>query len=287
MYNTIKKITLTFSFLFAGTAIFVSCDTTSVDDHETHSDPFGVTMIMNGIEIATQEDGETTYQDGDHLEIELGQETNVIQVRWIAEDGERFTPDPNDGYTLQWNIANEDVLEVEQHEEDGPWNFHLVGVGNGETTIALELWHYDHADFTSQPFDVHVEAVVSGMDIRDESGQSVVSVNNDEVTGSFDVTAGETIGPFTAYFHDEEGTEIDTDHDYELEWHLNGSEQASIEAVEGEPFSVIINGLTSGQAEVHFSLIKKQDDHDHDEDQNDHDEEIEVFESPDIIITIN
>lgn len=285
LFNT-QKLTFFAAFLVATLFTLQACDTTS-NDHDDHSDPFGAALIMNGVEIAAQEGGAITYLDGDHLELEVGEETNLIQIRFIAEDGDRFTPDADDGFSLQWKVADESVLEVEQHEEDGPWSFHLVGTGVGETTVEFDLFHNDHSDFTTLPFDVHVEEVVSGMEVQDESGQSVVTVNDaGEVTGTFEVNAGETAGEFTAIFLDEDGAAIDTDHDYELEWHVEGTEIATVEAVEGSPFSFNIQGVSAGQTQVHFALIKAHED-DGGGDGHDHDGEIEVYESPDIIINVN
>ncbi|NBC28138.1 MAG: hypothetical protein GVY08_14845 [Bacteroidetes bacterium] len=289
MFITIQKTILAACVLLAGVLVISSCDTTSTEDSEEHSDPFGVALILNGVEVAIQENGEITYSDGSHMELEVGEETNLINLRWIDEDGDRFTPDTNEGFSLKWTIADENVLEVEQHEEDGPWSFHLVGVGSGESEVAFELWHNDHADFTSLPFEVHVEEVVSGLEIRDESGQSVISVNNSgEVTGTFNIAAGETTTPYSAVFLDEDGADLDTDHDYELEFHLEGADVATINPVDGSPFSFTITGNASGQASAHFALMKGHEDHGgSDDDGHDHEGEIEVYESPDITINVN
>ncbi|MEX0648793.1 MAG: hypothetical protein WEA56_04570 [Balneolaceae bacterium] len=150
--------------LFTGLFLWTACNNPAgSDDDDEHEDPFGVALIMNGVEIATQENGEITYSEGDHLELEVGEETSLITVRFIAEDGDRFQPDEDDGYSLQWTIGDENILEAEQHEEDGPWNFHLAGHSAGETTISIILWHDDgnHDDFTSMEFEVHVEETAS------------------------------------------------------------------------------------------------------------------------------
>lgn len=142
--------------------IFYSCSNpASSDDEDEHNDPFGVALVMDGVEIATQENEEVTYHEGDHLELDVGEETSLITIRWIAEDGDRFEAHADEGYSLRWEIDNEDVLEVEQHEEDGPWSFHLAGIGAGETHVEFELWHNNHSDFTSSPFEVHIEEVVA------------------------------------------------------------------------------------------------------------------------------
>lgn len=160
----------TYSFLYTAKSVFtilllsvliVSCSNSvgSDDDHEheEHSEPFGVALILNGTEIAVQEDGSVSYATGDQIDIPAGSETDLITIRFIAEDGDRFEPHADEGYSLDWVISNEDVLEVEQHEEDDAWQFHLVGVAPGETEIQFELWHNEeHRDFTSKPFVVEV-----------------------------------------------------------------------------------------------------------------------------------
>lgn len=286
LFNT-QKLSILTAFLVISLLSLQACDTTNSDD-EDHSDPFGVELRMGDTVIATQENQTVSYNDGNHLELEVGEETDKIRLRWIDEDGDRFTPHAEDGYSLKWNVADEGVLEVEQHEGDGPWSFHFVGAGAGETTVEFELWHNDHADFTSREFEVHVEEVVSGMEVQDESGQSVITVDeNGEVTGSFNVNAGETAGAFSAIFFDFDGAEIDTDSEYELEWHVEGSDFATVEAIEGSPFSFNIQGVSAGQAEVHFALIKEGEDEDGGDDGHDHEGEIEIYESPDIIINVN
>lgn len=152
----IKSVHL-LTILITGVLLWTSCtNSTSSDDHDEHEEPFGVALYMNGEEIAAQEDGEVSYNEGNHLELEAGQETDLITVRFIAEDGDRFEPDGE--YSLQWEIDNDDVLEVEQHEEDGPWAFHLVGLSAGDASVQFVLWHdsHGHGDFTSKWFEVHV-----------------------------------------------------------------------------------------------------------------------------------
>ena len=78
-------------------------------------------------------------------------------MRFIDEDGDQFVPDADDGYALDWEIADESIAEVEQHEEDGPWAFHIAGLEEGQTTLVVKLNHNDHADFVSKDIEIHVE----------------------------------------------------------------------------------------------------------------------------------
>lgn len=283
----IRLQSLVYLVLFLSLSVLLSsCENSASAEEEEHSDPFGVVLILNGVEIAKQENGVVSYAEGDHLELKVGEETNLITVRWIAEDGDRFVPDEAEGYGLQWVIGNEAVTEIEQHEEDGAWSFHIVGTGTGETDIRFELFHNDHSDFTSLPFEVHVEEAVSGMELRDGTGAALITVDSEgNVTGSIDLSAGTQAGPFALVFFDDEGGELDTSTEYELEWHNTGSEFATITADANNPFSITVDGVSAGQAEVHFELIMA---HSEDEgDDHDHDHETVVYESPDITVNVN
>jgi len=277
-------------FTLATLLVFTSCDNpTSSDDHDEHATPFGVALILNGVEIAVQENGEISYHDGDHIELEVGEETNLITIRWIAEDGDRFVPDTEEGYSLNWIVDNEDVVEVEQHEEDGAWAFHLVGLSAGESDIQFQLFHNDHSDFTSSAFEAHVEQAVSGMEVRDGSENAVISVDETgNITGSVSVNENETTEMLSAVFFDDEGAEIDLTDGYELEWHLeSGSENVTIDRSTENPFAFTLTGDAQGQATMHFELIKEDGEHDGDGDDHDHEGEIVVYKSPDITITVN
>ena len=144
--------------LISAALLFTACSNpASSDDEEEHSTPFGVALFLNGDEVAVLENGNVTYASGDHLDLGVGEETDIISIRWIAEDGDRFTPDENEGYSLQWNNTNESVLEVEQHEEDGAWNFHFVGLTEGASDVTFILFHNGHSDFTApQPIEIRV-----------------------------------------------------------------------------------------------------------------------------------
>ncbi|WP_340103676.1 hypothetical protein [Rhodohalobacter sp. 8-1] len=280
--NKLTVLSLALFTLFA----FTSCSNpASSDDDEEHLTPFGVALILNGVEVAVQENGEVTYADGDHLELEIGEETNLITLRWIAEDGDRFVPNTDEGYSLSWIVDNENVVEVEQHEEDGAWAFHIVGLSAGESDIQFQLFHNDHADFTSSPFEVHVEQAVSGMAVRDQAGNAVLSIDESgTITGSLELTTDETTEELTAVFLDEEGTEIDTGSDYELEWHVeSGSEFVTIERSTSNPFAFTFTGTAQGQATLHFELLVEHGDHEDEGEEHG----IAAYESPDITITVN
>lgn len=260
------------------------CDTTSADDdHEEHEEAWGVALYQGGNEIARQFAGEITYSDGDHLELKVGEETPLINLRFLNEEGETFVPDEED-YFLGWEIEHQNILEIEQHEEDGKWAFHLVGLSAGETHLVFQLWHDDHIDFVSQEFEVHVEQVVEGLRVEDESGTAVVSVDsNNEVTGQFSVTAGSSTEHLTIFFLDADGIDLEPDLEYELEWQIGNPASASIEKVEGEEWLFVVSGHEAGETVVQFELVKHRDGHG---DNDDHSDEVVIYESPHVDIVV-
>ena len=122
------------------------------DDHDDHAEAFGLIIRDSGTEIVRVESGQVTGE----IEVGHGKETALLTVRFIAEDGDLFTPDEEDGYALAWEIADESIAEVEHHAEDGAWAFHIVGLEEGETTIQIKINHGDHADFVSLKIEIHV-----------------------------------------------------------------------------------------------------------------------------------
>lgn len=139
---------------FAITMLLAGCDNPAgEDDHEDHADPEGLQLVMNGDVIWSYIDREAS---DDHIDLEEGQETERITVEWLDEDGDEIHgEDLEDEYGLGWEIANEEIVSVEQHDEDGLWSFHLHGETAGETTMQLRLMHGgdDHADFKTPAVD--------------------------------------------------------------------------------------------------------------------------------------
>ena len=122
------------------------------DYHDDHAEAIGLIVRDSGAEIVRVESGQVI---GD-IEVGHGTETSLLSVRFIAEDGDLFTPDEDDDYALGWEIADESIAEVEQHAEDGAWNFHILGLEEGETTIRIKINHEGHVDFVSPKIEIHV-----------------------------------------------------------------------------------------------------------------------------------
>lgn len=127
---------------------------------EAHA-PIGVVGLIirgtGGAEIVRNENGQVSGE----IEIGHGKETALLTVRFIAEDDNLFAPDTEDGFSLGWEIADLSIAEVDQQAEDGAWNFRIVGLNDGKTTLRLKIIHEDHADFVSSEIKIHVSEVMA------------------------------------------------------------------------------------------------------------------------------
>src|SRR5690625_5772031 len=94
------------------------------------------------------------YFKNSPIKVKKKEETENIHLQWLNEYGEAFLPATEDGYTLSWAIEDEELLDVVQHDTDGPWNFHLLGKSEGMTTLSFLLWHNDHEHFSSFTIEV-------------------------------------------------------------------------------------------------------------------------------------
>ena len=118
-----------------------------------HDNPaIGLIVRDSGTEIVRVESGQVTGE----IEVGHGKETALLSVRFIAEEGDIFTPDEKDGYALHWEIADESIAEVEHHAQDSAWAFHIVGLAEGQTTIRIKINHGSHDDFVSPEIKIHV-----------------------------------------------------------------------------------------------------------------------------------
>ncbi len=141
-------------FLFALSLIVLVCNKNPVDhDHDdNHAEAVGLVITQSGAEIVRYENGVVTGK----ITVKAGEETPLLSVQFINEhDGDLFTPD-GDHHTLGWTMADELIAELEQHNEDGKWKFHIHGKTTGNTTIEIKIMHEDHADFVSLPIPVEV-----------------------------------------------------------------------------------------------------------------------------------
>lgn len=135
--------------------VFVTGCGTSDDHGET---PVGLVMSVNDNVLAMQDGSTITYATGDQISLTQGVTLGPILVEFLAEDGDRYLPDSNDGYSLKLSSANSNMLTLTQVSGADAWTVQLTGVMVGGIQITIELMHNGHADFESRPFKVSVVA---------------------------------------------------------------------------------------------------------------------------------
>lgn len=135
--------------------ILAGCSDSTEPPEEEHADPSGVELVMSGQVIASY-DGSTQRWTGE-MEVDAGEETPHILVRFVDEDGDPIPAD--DDLYLEVNVEDESIAEFEQ-DTPGEFGGHLHGLAEGETDVTFMLMHGQvgsgHADFVTQPVHAHV-----------------------------------------------------------------------------------------------------------------------------------
>jgi len=145
---------LPFAVLAAVALILAACESATEPEGE-HYEPEGVELVLGGQVIASY-DGHTQTWTGE-LEVDEGEETPHISVRFVDHDGDPI-PLGDDTY-LQVDIEDESIAEFEQ-DTPGEFGGHLHGHMAGETDVTFMLMHgavgSGHADFVTTPVHAHV-----------------------------------------------------------------------------------------------------------------------------------
>jgi len=125
-----------------------ACGTEPDDDHP---EPVKVDLVISGQVIASYV-ASTGAWDGE-LEVDEGEETAHISVRFIEEDG---TVVGGEGVAMKVEVEDESIAEFEQ-DKPGEFGGHLHGKSEGETDVTFTLLHNDHEEFVTKPVHAHVE----------------------------------------------------------------------------------------------------------------------------------
>lgn len=148
----IFKVLVLAGFVVAAGTIS-GCDWVDSDGEEEHIRPEGLVLEMNDEEIVTYENGVVTGQ----ITVAVGAETDHIHVHFLDADGEEIEHDhAEDDHDIVFEVGDETIAEVEQHEEDGHDEFHVLGKQVGTTTLRVHIGHGDHFDFSSKNIPIEV-----------------------------------------------------------------------------------------------------------------------------------
>lgn len=155
------------TFLYASLLLFLStgilaCGDNPVDsgeddddDQEEHSEAHGLRLILDGVEVYRVLEGQVScQQEPCRIDVMEGDETALITVEFLDDDGQEIhEEDLEEDYSLGVEIADPDVADFEQGEDEGLWTLRIVGRLAGETRMKVELLHAGHADFTTPPLN--------------------------------------------------------------------------------------------------------------------------------------
>ena len=112
-----------------------ACDDDPVDHGDEHQDPVGMVISSGGVDLVTVNGNTVTGT----LTYDAGEESPHLDVEFLDDDGDRFTPEDADEW-LRVTIANTDVAEWEQ-DEPGEFGGHVHGESAGATVAVFDLMH--------------------------------------------------------------------------------------------------------------------------------------------------
>lgn len=140
-------------FMMASLVLFSACDDNPADDdHDEHADAEGLVLRANGQQIVEVKEGVVTGS----ITVEAGDETALIQVEFRDHDGHEVHAEDLDAeFSLGYSFGDASIAGWEQHDGER-WEFHVLGLAAGTTTLELQLLHNDHADFRTPPITVEV-----------------------------------------------------------------------------------------------------------------------------------
>ena len=152
-------------------AVFLSgCDEDSdpVAPAEEHFEAHGMLFRSSGAVIMRVFEGEIDPEIADEFEAGVGT-GDAVYVTFLDEDGDEIDPPDDSDKALGWSIGDDSLLDILQHTDsngnvsgESRWEFHFVGLEEGETTIEFQVLHVGHADFRTPAISVHIHGEASG-----------------------------------------------------------------------------------------------------------------------------
>lgn len=146
--SALASVSVLFTLAAAG------CTETPTEPEE-HAEAEGVELVISGSVVASY-DGETQSWTGE-LEVDSGEETPHITVRFVDHDGEAIMLDDN--FYLEVDVDDETIAEFEQ-DRTGEFGGRLHGHMDGETGVTFKLMHGEvgsgHPDLVTTPVHAHV-----------------------------------------------------------------------------------------------------------------------------------
>lgn len=152
--NTLfKNIKTVFALLIVAGLISACSNSASGVEHD-HPEPEGLILKLNGDTIVEKYPEQEIINNFPQLT--AGDTTAAVKVYYIDHDGDEFIPD-EDGLTLGFTISDNNIFEIEQHEDE-IWEFHVHAHSEGIATLQIFLMHNGHPDFEIPAFPITVKA---------------------------------------------------------------------------------------------------------------------------------
>lgn len=148
LYSLLKNVFV----LLMIASVSISCSNSASTEEEVHQDAEGFVLKLNGDNIVEKYPNQDLVNN--FPEIAVNDETALIEVFFIDDDGNEFIPDEPEVY-LDFEVSDSNIIEIEQHEGE-LWEFHVKGLQEGSAALTLLLMHDDHADFESPSISISV-----------------------------------------------------------------------------------------------------------------------------------
>ncbi|MBS12690.1 MAG: hypothetical protein CME19_13935 [Gemmatimonadetes bacterium] len=187
---------------------------------EEHFEAEGLVLVDSGVRFFRYFQGvvDTTGGRHNHLEAPIGL-TGHWSIKFLDGEGTEFDAPTGGELTFGYTIADPTLLEVFQDPGDeGSFEFHLRGLAEGETTIILSVLHEGHADFSTLPLSVHIEATAGqhgepmGVRVKDEESGKLLTetplAGQGETTGTLTVVQADSTDHLEVQFFDAQGVEF-------------------------------------------------------------------------------
>ncbi len=196
-----------FLLLLAFSLFHFSCsekEPTSPD--KEHFKAYGFILETSGVVYMKVFKGQLDPQYNQYIEVTAGTMTDHLEIIFLDENGQEIKPPTDKDHSFSWNIADTNIAKVHRHGDE--WEFHVVGVNPGETTIEFLVLHNDHPDFRSPKIKIkvnpgHIAKLESFKIVEEDTNEVLVFVDkNGNVEGEIIIEYPEKTDHLVVVFYD-------------------------------------------------------------------------------------
>lgn len=239
-----------FTLLAAAFLILLAgCSDSPTDPGDPEVEPVGAEVFERGTE------NRLAYVHGDHwdggIDLVVGQEIEV-DVRFLDEDDQVISLGGE--YTVEAEFAPGEPTDIAQVQAHGD-HLDIEADGAGETHLILHFWHDGHADWSTPPLRVTVDAgePVTAEVYERGTENRLAYVHDDHWDGGIELGVGEEIG-VDVHFLNEYDRVIPLGGDYTVQAEIAPDEPTDIIHLDAHGDHLDIEGEAVGQTRIliHF-----------------------------------